>query len=67
MTLALAGGVTGHLEPTADLAPVDKVPEGGDVIGLPPLVLGAVGVLPEVEPQERPFPTSSGESLLGRV
>ena len=56
MTRALAGGVAGGLVAAADLIPVDDGPEGVDVVALPPLVLGAVGVLPEVEPEEGAFP-----------
>src|SRR5215210_1462469 len=43
----------GALEALLDILPVDRVPPGRQVVGAPVLVLQVVGVLPDVDAQER--------------
>jgi hypothetical protein len=41
------------LEPPSDFGPVDDVPPRRDVVRAPVLVSEVVGVLPDVDPEER--------------
>src|SRR3954469_13746442 len=49
-----------------DLAPVDGVPPRVDVVGAPVLVLQVVGVLPDVNAQQRGLPLRDRVVLVGR-
>src|SRR3954452_17348129 len=55
----------GFLVAAADLGPVDDVPPGGEVIGAPVLVVEVVGLLPDVDAEQRGVALHDRAVLVG--
>ena len=54
-------------EVSVDRFPVHDVPEGGDIVGAPVLVLQIVRVLPHVQPEDRDEAAGKGRILVGQA